>query len=578
MPGSREMVSESTVVFHRGVVRTMAERAPSASALVVRDGKVVASGSDADMRRVAGADAREVNLRGASVMPGIIDTHPHVIHFGIANATHVDIGDATSHDEIVNRIRKRAATTPEGEWIFTTPVGEPHYFIRRSWRDLKEGTLPDRHALDRATVKHPVMLQAWAPSIPNACALNTLALKQMAFSRETPERVSNVWIDKDPSGEPTGILRGSVTNYYTGDAWWDEQLRKLPRPTPVQVLDGLRAAVREYSALGVTTGYEGHVMDEHLIGAYRAIRDEGALTLRVLTTIEAEHYVWATDKKLTFDEYRANCELARSMTDLSDDLVRVNGLTIESGGPCNPGFLRMRDPFKGPYGELTRGRVFVEKEKIEYAIDFCARTGVRLNVIAERTGEHDEFLDMCEAVACAYPDVKGRHWILQHVFFLEEQQARRYAALGFDATASMSFVWGKGDLLTERVGGHLMKDFMPLRRMVDAGIRVSLGSDWGPKNPFEHLELAMTHRYAGSGRSNLGPAQRVEREEAVAMFTREAARLLQWEGIGTLQNGYLADLIVVDRDPLACATEELSKTRVLLTMLGGRTVHDAGAL
>ncbi|MGH7865820.1 MAG: amidohydrolase, partial [Candidatus Binataceae bacterium] len=423
MAAAPETTRQRSALFYAGVVRTMAERAEPASALLVREGKVVASGSDADMRRIVGVNARAIDLRGATVMPGLIDTHPHVIHFGIANATHVDLSDATSHEQIIGRIRTRAAITPEGEWIFTTPVGEAHYFIRRSWRDLKEGKLPDRQVLDRATVKHPVMLQAWAPSIPNACALNTPALKQMGFSRETPDRVSNVWIEKDAGGEPTGILSGSVTNYYTGDAWWDEQLRKLPRPTPAQVLDGLRQAVREYSALGVTTGYEGHVMDEHLIGAYRAIRDEGALTLRVLTTIEAEHYVWATDPKLTFDQYKSNCELAQRMTDLSDDLVRVNGLTIESGGPCNPGFLRMRDPFKGPYGELTRGRVFVEKEKIEYAIEFCARTGVRLNVIAGGTAEHDEFLDMCEAVARTHPDIRRRHWILQHVFFLEEEQA-----------------------------------------------------------------------------------------------------------------------------------------------------------
>jgi hypothetical protein len=259
-------------------------------------------------------------------------------------------------------------------------------------------------------------------------------------------------------------------------------------------------------------------------------------------------------------------------------MVRCDGLTIESGGPCNPGFLRMRDPFKGPYGEPTRGVRFVEPEKIELAIDFCARTGLRLNIISAGTGEHDEALDLMEAAARKYPGIRDRHWILQHVFFLEPEQARRYAALGFDATASMSFVWGKGDMLTERVGAHLMQHFMPLRRMLDAGMRVALGSDWGPQNPFEHLELAMTHRYCGSGRSNLGPAQRVSREEAVAMFTRAAGRLLQWDGIGTLEPGSLADLIVVDRDPLTCPTDELSRTRVLLTLLGGRAVHDARAL
>jgi len=114
--------------------------------------------------------------------------------------------------------------------------------------------------------------------------------------------------------------------------------------------------------------------------------------------------------------------------------------------------------------------------------------------------------------------------------------------------------------------------------MLDAGLVVACGSDWGPKNVFEHIALAETHRFCGSGRRNDGPAQRVTREEALHMWTRDAGRVLGWDGVGTLRAGSHADLIVVDRDPLTCSVEQLPDARVLRTVLGGRTVWDSGAL
>jgi hypothetical protein len=202
---------------------------------------------------------------------------------------------------------------------------------------------------------------------------------------------------------------------------------------------------------------------------------------------------------------------------------------------------------------------------------------LRLNFIGAGYRDHDEFLDRAEALAQRIP-IADRGWILQHVFFLTERAAHRYAGLGMRVTTSMSFSWGKGDLFSERIGDHVLADLIPLKRMLDAGLTVGCGSDWGPKNVFEHLQLALTHRFCGSGRSNLGPAQRVTRAEALAMWTRDAARVLQWEGIGTLGPGDHADLAIVDCDPLECAVDELPATRVLRTVLGGRTVYDAGAL
>ena len=115
---------------------------------------------------------------------------------------------------------------------------------------------------------------------------------------------------------------------------------------------------------------------------------------------------------------------------------------------------------------------------------------------------------------------------------------------------------------------------MPLKRLLRAGLEVGLGSDWGPKNPWENLVLAETHQFWGSGHRNDGPDHAVTREEALAMWTRDAARTLDWEGIGTIRQGGWADLAIVDRNPLSCSLDELAGTNVLRTLLGGRTVFD----
>ena len=133
-------------------------------------------------------------------------------------------------------------------------------------------------------------------------------------------------------------------------------------------------------------------------------------------------------------------------------------------------------------------------------------------------------------------------------------------------------------MLAERIGPHVWADLIPLRRLLDAGLVVGCGTDWGPKNPFEHVQLAETHRFGGSGRRTDGPAQKVGRGEALAMWARDAARVLGWDGIGTLAPGSHADLIVVDRDPLTCPLDDLPATRVLRTVVGGQTVYDAGAI
>ena len=567
-----------STLYTGGCVHALDGDTPAGAALVIRDGRVAGVGTAADMRALAGPGAERVDVRGATVLPGLIDTHPHLLHFGAIRHPLVDIRDATSHAEIGARIQARAASTPPGAWIMTTPVGEPHYFIRRSYRDLVERELPDRHVLDRATTQHPVFIQAWAPVTPNVCAFNSAALAVLGITCTTPQRCSNVWIEKGPDGEPTGILRGSVNNYYTNDPFMTALLQRIPLLDPAAMLAGTPAAMAEYNRMGVTTVYEAHTVDEAEIAAYRALRADGQLSLRVLTAFEAEIYGLPWSAPCSLEEFRERLKRAQAMTDVRDQWLRHDGVTVSQGGPCWPGFLRTHRPYRGPYGELTNGVTFVSEEKQRVALEFCAAHGVRLNFLGAGDRDHDEFLSNAEIVASRHPPASTRGWILQHVFFLSAEQARRYAALGFQVTTSMSFSWGKGDMFAERLGAAALGDLIPLRRMLDSGLVIGCGTDWGPKNVFEHIALAQTHRFAGSGRQNLGAAQPVTRAEALSMWTRDAARVLAWDSIGTLRPGAHADLIIVDRDPLTCDIEVLSRTRVLRTVLGGNPVYDDGAL
>ncbi|MEW6444041.1 MAG: amidohydrolase family protein [bacterium] len=577
MPPKAPSEEPGTLLVTGGRVLALDGSPRPAEAIVLRNGRVAGVGSERAMEILAGSGAERLDAQGSTVMPGLVDTHPHLLHFGVLSHPLVDLSDAKSHAEIAERIRRRASELPAGKWLMATPVGEPHYFLRRSFRDLEERTLPDRRILDQAAPGHPVMIQAWAPVTPNVCALNSAALAALGINRDTPDRVENVWIEKDARGEPTGILHGSVNTYYSNDRFMNGLLKGLPLLDPESALPGTRRAMAEYNRLGVTTVYEGHMMGPLEMEVYRTLRAQGALTVRVLMAAEAEVYGVPWAQPLTTDEFRLNLETALAGTDLHDELCRTNGVTVSRGGPCWPGFLRMLEPYRGPYGEQTRGVTFVSGEKERMAIEFCAASGLRLNCINTGSRDHDEFLDRAESILAERPGA-SRGWILQHVYLITAGQAKRYAALGFQVTTSMSFSWGKGDLIADRIGEHVLDDLIPLRRLLDAGLVVGCGTDWGPKNVFEHVQLAETHCFCGSGRRNRGAGQPVTRLEALLMWTRDAARVLGWQGIGTLRPGHHADLIVVDRDPLTCDLDDLPGTRVLRTYLGGRVVYDSGEL
>ena len=165
----------SRVVLHGGTVITCnaAGQVGEAVCFDEAEGQIIAVGTQAQVQAAAGDGAREVDVEGATVLPGLIDTHPHLMHFGVLAEPLVDLSNAVDHTDIVTRVAAKARDTPPGEWIMTTPVGDAHYFLRRSFRDLAERELPTRHALDRATTwtsRRSPSTSGYATRTGSACA------------------------------------------------------------------------------------------------------------------------------------------------------------------------------------------------------------------------------------------------------------------------------------------------------------------------------------------------------------------------------------------------------------------------
>lgn len=565
-------LNDRPTVFCGGIVHVLDGRVPPQEAVLIDKGRVVAVGDRASIIARAGRAARVVDVRGATVMPGLIDTHPHLLHFAARAYGMVDLTDAVNHDDIVARIRKKAETTPKGEWIRATPVGEPHYFLRRSYRDLEERRLPDRWVLDRATTEHPVFIEAWGPTTPNICAFNSLGLTRVGLSSFIPDRVCDVWIEKDDRGEITGILRGAVNNYYSFDPFWTQIQLKLPGPAAWELHESTKAAMAFYNQMGVTTVYEAHNMRADHVDAYKRLREQSLLTVRVMAALESESYAYPPFRPLSMEAFARNLDTALDYIELDDPFLRITGVTFSPGGPLGPGTIRMHEPYQGPFGEPTRGITFLSREKQDYFIAFCAKKGVRANFVVAGFRDTDDVIDGLEKIGREFK-IKDRRWLVQHALVINEHQIRRLLDFGCQMTTSLSFSWGKGDLYGERVGRHIWRDQVPLKRLLRMGMTVGCGSDWGPKNPWELIKLAETHEFCGSGHRNNTPDHTVTREESLLTWTRDAGRVLHWEEAGTLSAGAYADLIVVDRDPMTCGLDVLPATKVLTTVVGGYVTH-----
>ena len=544
-----------------GRILTFDDASTVTQAIAIAGDRIAAVGTDEAVLAHAGPRSRVIPLAGRTVIPGIIDAHAHMEREGLKQLR-VSLAGLTTVGAVLARIAAEAAQTPKGQWIVTMPVGEPPYYFGGP-KALAESRMPDRHELDRAAPEHPVCISGvfgnWGRP-PGYTALNTRALRLNDIGRDTKPVCSGVTIERDASGEPSGI----IVEHNNRPTVEFDLLPSLPKFSAADRVEGIRRSMPLYNAMGTTSVYEGHGSSPETIACYRQLAEEGALFVRTSLTVSP---TW-NDADEAERAMRDWLSYARGQG-FGDSVLRVSGVFIGFGDdPCVARLTRKALPDTGWTGFVESANT---PDEYRAYVALAARYDLRVHTIVG--DKLAEILPILEDVDRVHP-LAGRRWVLEHVGRVRQQDFAVLQRLGIFVTTIPAYqIWKNADrYLADADGGD---SAMPHCSFLASGIPVSAGTDNIPYNPFFSVWAMVARQERTSGRV-IGPGQRLDTGDALRLLTRNGAWLSFDETRkGSLECGKLADLAVLSHDPRDTPVDELPQVRSLLTMLGGRIVHEA---
>lgn len=514
-------------------------------ALAIWQGKVLATGSTADMLSLNGAATEVIDLEGRFATPGLIDNHLHLIATGIAMGF-VDATPAAAPTlaTLMKGIAERAASTPEGGWVRARGYDQVK---------LDTGRHPTRDDLDRAAPDHPVLLTRACGHVSIA---NSRALELAGISEATPV----------PDGGVIGVTDGKLNGFLAENA---QNLVKavMPPATTEELIDGIERAGRHLLSFGITSCMDaavGHVAGFSEIQAYEMAKLSGRLPVRVWLTLLGDPGV-----SIVEDAWRAGL-----LSGAGDDMLRVGGVKVFLDGSAGGRTAWMTKPYEGEPDNI--GVQMLPDETVEAVVRDCHDRGYQMVCHAIGDGAIEQLVTAYEKALAANPDPDRRHRIEHCGFSTPEQHARMQAA-GILPAPQMAFIHDFGDSYISVLGEARGKPSYPIGTWMRMGLNPSTGSD-SPvcsPDPFPNLH-AMITRQTGKG-TVMDASERLSPEEALQSYTEHGAYSQKAEGVkGRLIPGQWADIAVFDNDLLAAEPKTiLSGTRCLLTLLAGRVVHDA---
>jgi predicted amidohydrolase YtcJ len=551
-----------------GKVITVDRSFSIAQAIAIKDHAILAVGPSRDISALAGPQTTVVDLAGKTVLPGFIDTHGHIGLFGIETLW-VSLAGATSIDEIRRRIAARVGQTPPGEWVVTTPVGDPPWFFRVP-EVLNEHRFPNRWDLDAVSAQHPVYITAPTNRVPNTAILNSRALELAGINRETPRDYEGIEVVRDPaSGEPTGELRG-MQPIYNPSRFFARFSRILPPLTYDQILHGIRNLAPVFIANGTTTLLEAHLTSPEELRAYVELERRGELGLRIFYTFDID----ASRPLAEIEDYLRTVSFAAA-GGFGTERVRIAGVSIGLDGPHWHGAAVTGESYMGPYGKPVDPRPLVAPDTYAAILKIAARYGLRVHAEAAGRGSIGIALAAMDEVDKLRP-INDLRFVIEHVEFPTRQQILECKRLGIVPTTATNFIWGKGaEVYVDRLGEKYAAEAIPLRAWLDAGVPVAQSTDWGPREALFTLWQSLARR-AGLSGAVIGPKQRISREEAIRIFTYNGAYALRMEDrLGSIEPGKLADLVILSGDPLTSSQEAILEMKVLATIIDGKVAYQS---
>jgi predicted amidohydrolase YtcJ len=522
-------------VLLNGKIVTLDSSAAIVEALAVRDGKIVAVGSNDEVRTLAGAAARIVDLGGRTVIPGLIDSHIHAIRAGLTWQTEVHWIGARTLADALDRLRDAAKVAPKGSWLV----------VAGGWteRQFAEDRRPTQAELAAAAPDHHVYVQI----LYSAVLLSPGGYEALGIAGDADLAV-RVKIERDAAGRPSGWL--TADNRTVSDIY-----NRLPRPDFAQKVAGTRAFFRVLNSVGLTGvidpgGYNLSIPDYQPL--FKVWRD-GALTLRVRFSLCAPR---------RGHELEDLKELTQVLPmGFGDPWLRFNGI----GENVTWGMYNNEQPTD------------VQKERLYQVLRWAVSRGMTATFHWHNNRSVGHLLDVLERVNRVTP-IAPLRWSIAHLNDASAESLDRMKAMGVGWLMQNAFYF-RGEAFLGQRGVQAARLAPPIVSALRMGLHVGGGTDAHrvmSYNPFVSLQWMMDGKTV-SGIAMRAPEELPTREQALRIYTQGSAWFVFDDDTrGTLVEGKLADLAVLSKDYFAVPVEEIGTITSLLTMVGGRIVYGEG--
>ncbi len=545
-PGAAQAADAVTLILRNGRITTLDAAQPEATAVGIANGRFVAVGDDATIMKLGATQARVIDLHGRRVIPGLMDSHTHLIRGGLNYNLELRWDGVPSLAIAMRMLREQAIRTPAPQWVRVIGGFNEYQFAEKRMPTLAE--------LNAAAPDTPVFILR----LYDRALLNRAALRAVGFDKDTPDPPGGV-IERDKRGEPTGLLiaKPNATLLYA-------TLARGPRLGLDDQINSTRHFMRELNRLGITSVLDAGGGSQNYPQDYQVIEQlarAGELTVRI------GYNLFTQKPKEELADFQSWGKLIRPGQ--GSDLYRHNGageMLVYSAADY--------EDFREPRPELGTAM----EADLERVVRQLAQTNWPFRLHATYDETISRALNVFEKVNREVPLAK-LHWFLDHAETISARNIDRVAALGGGIAVQHRMAF-QGEDFAQQYGNAALAAKPPIEAILAAGVPLGAGTDAtrvASYNPWVSLYWLVTRRTIGG--LEMQPEQkRMDRIAALRLWTESNTWFSNEEGRkGAIKVGQLADLAVLSSDYLQVPEEEIRRLTSVLTILGGDIVHGDGA-
>jgi predicted amidohydrolase YtcJ len=546
-PGvARAEAPTADLVVVNAKIWTVNTKQPDAEALAIWRDRILAVGSNADIRALAGPKTKVLDLKGQRVVPGFYDSHVHLLGSG-QRLGEVALKDAKDEEEFGRRLKEFDKKLPRDRWLLGGEWDHDRAF---------DGKLPNAELIDKYVADRPVFLRRYDGHM---AVVNSRVLKMAEITAKTADPSGGVVYRKPDSKDPSGLLRDNAMDLVT---------HLIPAASDDEIAEAVHAALDEARQNGVTSVQDMAGSDaathRKLFRHYQQLAKSGKLTVRV-------------DLRWPLSDWNELAKLGAE-SGLGDDWVRIGGVKGFADGSLGSSTAKMFDAFLNEPG--STGVFVTPREKMREYILGADKAGLSVAVHAIGDRANAELLDIFAEVA-KENGPRDRRFRIEHAQHLRPKDYPRFHDLHVIASMQPYHAIDDGRWAEGRIGAKRCESSYAFRSLLDAGATLAFGSDWSvaPLSPLLGIDAAVNRRTLdGKHPKGWFPEQRITVKEAIEAYTLTSAyAAFEEKDRGSIEPGKLADFVVLSRDILADAERDhLAETEVVLTVVGGKVVYEKG--